>query len=250
LWVAEILRPEILTDGPDLDENLAPFLSIGESEVKFARIKAAELERGLRNEEEGCFRTRLFDMVEPLGSPWPCGRCSICIAAGEHPRTRLDKHEFSIPWSDQVWLRQCCLGGGARVINPEEPALVPHLDRLVARLAGVGIEQFVTTGGMLESLERSVCSTRVDLGFTLLLGGDVPPARVPTAVLIGSGIMELETVRVHCLTLRSQFEAWRELPLLFVLSPDLSGIGATLSQHLSSQAPMAEHELTRNGSCT
>jgi hypothetical protein len=93
-----------------------------------------------------------------------------------------------------------------------------------------------------------VCDANIDLGFTLLLGGDVPPARVPTAVLVGSRAQDLETVRRHCIDLRKRFEThWRELPLIFVLSPDLSGVGAMLSQHLSSQAPMAEQELTRRG---
>jgi hypothetical protein len=50
---------------------------------------------------------------------------------------------------------------------------------------------------------------------------------------------------MHCMALRSLFEErWSELPLLFVLSPALSGAGATLSQHLSSRAPMAEQDLT------
>lgn len=249
LWVAEVLRPEIANSGPRIDEILAPFLSVGEGEAKTAHKKADELERTLLNEEEGCSRTMLFDMVEPAGSPWPCGRCSVCMAVGERPRTRPNRHEFHSAWPDQAWLRPCPFTGGALVINPEDPALAPHIDRLVTRLAGIGIEQFVTTPDLLEALERSVCRSNVDLGFTLLLGGSLPPSRVPTAVLVGSRAQEPESIRKHCLDLRSYFEAeWRELPLVFVLSPDLSGVGTTLSQYLSSRAPIAEQELTRMGS--
>jgi ATP-dependent DNA helicase RecQ len=248
LWVAEILRPAIVDDGPDLDQILAPFLSVGEGEAKTARTKAAQLEHALLNEEEGCSRTLLFDLVEPDGSPWPCGRCSVCVAVGEHPRERPDRHDFHTAWPDHAWPRQCALAG-ALVVSPEEPRFVQHLDRLVARLAGVGIEQFITTADTLEALERSVCAANIDLGFTLRLDGDVPVARVPTAVLIGSRAEETDTVRTYCIALRNHFEAhWRELPLAFVLSPDLRGAGVTLAQYLSSQAPMAEEELIRRGS--
>ena len=251
LWVADVLQPGIVGEGSDPDEVLTSYLSVGEDEAKTARKKAAELERALLNEEEGCSRTLLFDMVEPSGSPWPCGRCSVCVAVAEHPRTRPNRHAFHVIWPDQVWPRSCPMGGGALVVNPEEPTLVPHIDRLVGRLAGVGIEQFVTSTETLAAIEESVCDANIDLGFTLLLGGDVPPARVPTAVLVGSRAQELETVRGHCIDLRKRFEThWRELPLIFVLSPDLGGVGATLSQHLSSQAPMAEQELTRRGTNT
>jgi ATP-dependent DNA helicase RecQ len=251
LWLVEVLQPGIVSDGPGLDEILAPFLSVGEGEAKIARRKATELERALLNEEEACSRTLLFDMVESSGFPWPCGRCSVCVAVGEKPRTRPNRHEFHFAWPDQVWLRPCPLGAGAFVVNPEEPTLVPHLDRLVARLAGIGIEQFVSTEDTLAALEQSVCDANIDLGFTLLLGGNVTPARVPTAVLVASRPQEPEFVRKHCIALRMHYEAkWRELPLVFVLSPDIGGVGATLSQHLSSQAPMAEQELTRRGSNT
>jgi ATP-dependent DNA helicase RecQ len=248
LWLAEVLRPEIVGEGADTDEILVSYLSLGEDEAKAARNKAAELERALLNEEEGCSRTLLFDMVEPSGFPWPCGRCSVCVAVDERPRTRPNRHDFHVAWPDRAWLRPCPIGGGSLVVNPEEPTLVPHIDRLVGRLAGIGIEQFVTTTETLAAIEQSVCDANIDLGFTLLLGGDVPPVRVPTAVLVGSRAQEPETVRRHCLDLRKRFEThWPELPLIFVLSPDLSGVGATLSQHLSSQAPMAEQELTRRG---
>ena len=34
LWVAEILRPEIVSEGPGIDRILAPYLSVGESEAE------------------------------------------------------------------------------------------------------------------------------------------------------------------------------------------------------------------------
>ncbi len=246
LWVADILQPEIVSDGPHLDEILTPYLSVGEGEAKKAREKATELERALFNEEEGCSRTLLFDMVEPAGSPWPCGRCSVCVAAGERPRNRPNHHEFRAPWPHQAWLRPCALPGGALVVTPEE--LVPRLDRLVGRLSGLGIEQFIATADTLEALERGVSDANSDLGFTLLLGGGVPPGRLPTAVFVGAGAQAPETARKECIALRRHFESeWRELPLVFVLL-DGRGAGATLSQYLSSQAPTAEQELIRLGS--
>ncbi len=247
LWVAEVLRPDVVTDRGDLDKVLAPFLSLGESEVSAARQKAIDLERLLLNRDEGCSRTLLFDMVESAGAPWPCGRCSVCVEVGERPRTLPNRTEFGSAWSDHAWLRPCLLSGGAWVVNPEEATLVRHLDRLVARLAGRGIEQFVTTTDMIGALERSVCEANLDLGFTLLLGENIPPTRVPTAVLIGASAHEPERVRKNCLALRIHFEArWRELPLVFVLSPDLGETGVPLAQHLSSQAPIAEQDLTRD----
>ena len=151
-------------------------------------------------------------------------------------------------WPDQTWPHPCAIGRGVLVVNPEEPTLVPHIDRLVRRLAGVGIEQFVTPMETLAAIEESACHANLDLGFTLLLGGDVPLSRVPTAVIVGSRAQEPETLRRHCIDIRKRFEThWCELPLIFVLSPDLTGVGASLSQHLSSQAPMAESELIRPG---
>jgi ATP-dependent DNA helicase RecQ len=199
LWVAEILRPEIVTRGPDLETHLAPFLSIGGDELKAARHKAADLERGLRNREEACFRTLLFDMVEPSGCPWPCGRCSVCVDAGEQPRKTPSRHEFSTPWLNQVWRRPFSVRRGASVVDLDEPVSMTHLGRLVACLSGGGIEQFVTTVETLDGLERSVCQANLEFGFTLILGGDVPPARMPTAVIIGSEAQPTETVRRHCL---------------------------------------------------
>jgi ATP-dependent DNA helicase RecQ len=249
LWVAEILRPEVISGGADLDKNLVPFLSLGEQEVKVARKRAVELELALRNEEEACCRTLLFDMVEPSASPWPCGRCPVCVSVGQQPRTRPDRHEFSPPWSKHAWVRPVPIGSGAWVVTPDEPVLA-HLDALVARLAAVGIEQFVATEAILEELEKSVSEANLEFGFTVLLGGAVPVARLPTAVLVGTGAHQPESVRNHCVALRHQFEGlWRELPLIFILSPDAIGVGETLPQHLSSHAPMAEQELSRIASC-
>jgi hypothetical protein len=226
-------------------------LSLGESEAKIARKKATELERAMRNDEEGCFRTLLFDIVEPSGSPWPCGRCAVCMEVGERPRARADRHEFSVTWPDQAWVRPCVISGGSWVINPDEPAIKPLLDRLVARLAGIGIEQFVTTADTMDALEEAVCESSADFGFTLVLGGDVPPCRVPTAVIVANTTEDPEVLRKHCMELSRQFENdWKEVPILFVLSTEPSGVGSALSQHLSSQAPMAEQVLTMIGSCT
>jgi ATP-dependent DNA helicase RecQ len=246
LWVGEILRPEIVSDVPALGQILTPFLTVGECEAKAARTRATELEQALLNEEEGCSRTLLFDLVEPSGSPWPCGRCPVCVAVGEHPRTRPNRHEFHTAWPDYEWPQRCLRAGVLVVIS--EDSKFNHLGRLVARLAGVGVEQFITTADTLDALERTVCDSNLDLGFTLRLGGTVPIARAPTAVLIDSRAAELETVRTNCVALRNHFEAnWRELPLYFVLSPDLVPAGSALAQYLSSQAPMAELELARRG---
>jgi ATP-dependent DNA helicase RecQ len=249
LWVAEIQQPAIVSDHPDLDQILTPYLSIGESEATVARMKAAELEHVMHNVEEGCFRTLLYDIVEPLSSPWPCGRCAVCRAVGKAPHTRADRHEFSVTWPDQAWVRPCAVSGGSRVVNPEEPTLRVSLYHLVTRLAQIGIEQFVTTANTVDALEQAVCESSAIIGCTLVLGGDVPPVRVPTAVIIANKAEDPEVVRNHCLELRRQFETdWKEVPILFVLSPDLNGQGTALSQHLSSQGPMAEQELTMIGS--
>ncbi len=248
LWVAEILHPTIVDKHSDLEKNLIPFLSVGEAEANIARNRAIELERAVRNREEGCYRTLLFELVESSASPWPCGRCSVCMAAGEKPRGRPDRHNFGILWRDHAWNRPCAINGGAWVINPDEPALLPGLDRLIARLTGVGIEQFVTTVDMMVSLEQIVSKSPADLGFTLILGGDVPPFRVPTAVLVSSVAEDPEAVRKYCMALRHQFETfWKELPLLFVLSSESNSVGSAFSQHLSSQAPMSEKGLVMIG---
>jgi len=250
LWIAEILQPAIVCDHPDLGQILTPYLSVGECEATVARQKAAEFERAMHNNEEGCFRTLLYDIVEPLSSPWPCGRCAVCKAVGESPRIRPDRHEFSHTWPDTSWVRSCAMSAGSWVINPEEPTLRFTLHRLVARLAQIGIEQFVTTADMMNALEQVVCESSADLGCTLVLGGDVPPVRVPTAVIIANEAEDPEVVRNHCMKLRRQFETyWKEVPILFVISPDLSRLGTVLSQHLSSNAPMAEKELTMIGIC-
>lgn len=246
LWVAEILRPAILEEGPGLDATLATNLSLGENEARTARQKAAELEERLLNRSERCFREALFDLVEPSGSPWPCGRCEVCIEAGEPPRAEPGRPELHAAWPTQSWVRSSPLGRGAVVVNPEDPTFASRFERLVSRLAAVGIQQFVTTQETIVVVEKSVTGANLDLGFTLLLGGSVPVARVPTAVLLGSSISDPESVRRHCLALRAQFEEqWRELLLAFVLSPEITGVGALLSQYLSSHAPIAEQELTR-----
>jgi hypothetical protein len=53
-------------------------------------------------------------------------------------------------------------------VTPDEPVLA-HLDALVARLAAVGIEQFVATEAILEELEKSVSEANLEFGFTVLL---------------------------------------------------------------------------------
>lgn len=242
LWVAEILRPEIVAYDSNLEENLRPFLTIGAHEAAEARIKSCALERGLRNTEEGCFRTQLFDLVDPSGTPWPCGRCPVCLAAGEKASTRPNRHTFDCVWPEQQWRGPCALNAGALVIKADTPDLAVHLDRLVRQLAALGIEQFIAMADLLATMARSVCDAKCDLGFTLLLGGDVPPARVPTAVFVGDGETGFETTRRHCLALRRLFETrWSELPLLFVVSAESRG--ATLLQHFSSQAPLTEQQL-------
>jgi hypothetical protein len=137
------------------------------------------------------------------------------------------------------------LNAGALVINPENPTFASHFDGLISSLSAAGIQQFVTTHETIGVLEKNVTGANLDLGFTLVLGGSVPPSRLPTAVLLGSAVSDPESVRKICLALRMQFEEdWRELPLIFVLSPDIIGVGKLLSQHLSSHAPMAEQEFS------
>lgn len=248
LWVAEVLAPAILVTGPGLDRSLAPFLSVGAEEAAEARSKAAKLEAALLNEAEACARTLLFDMVDPSGSPWPCGRCSVCVAVGENPRRNPSRHEFQPVWSDQPWTRLCRVEGGAWVAYADEAAFHLQLPQLLARLAAAGIEQFVTSASSVDEVETSVCSSDLVLGLTLELGGSVPTLRVPTAVLLDGRVRDLEYVRKHCLAMRTRFEAdWRELPLVFVLSTRLEGAGV-LSQHLSSHAPKAESDLVSGGS--
>ncbi len=250
-WVAEILQPTIVDNQLDLDQVLKPYLSVGESEAIDARRKSIELERAMRNKEEGCFRTMLFDIVEPGGSPWPCGRCPICVETSEHPRSCPDRHEFNIAWSENKWTRSCPVIGVPWVVNLEEPTLRSNLHGLVALMSRIGIEQFIVNAEMIDDLEQAVCESRANLGFTLILGGDVPPARMPTAVLLANGGGDPETTRKHCMKLRQLFENnWKEIPILFLLSPDLGGSGAVLSQHLSSQAPMTEKDLSIIGSET
>ncbi len=246
LWVAEILEPAILSEGSSLQKALAPFLSLGQAEVDTAGRRAAELEGALRNREEGCFRTRLFDIVDSSGEPWPCGRCAVCRAAGTPPHTRPERHAFEVAWPDHAWSQAGALHGGSWVVNLEDSPLLPSIMRLVALLAEVGIEQFVATADTLEAIEQGVCATPARLGFTLLLGGNVPFCRLPTAVLIGPGLNEPETLRRHCMALRRKFETeWQEVPLLFLFSPASEGAGSALQQHLSSQAPMSELDLVR-----
>ncbi len=244
-WIVQILHPELADRSTGLDQRIAPFLTIGVGEAAAARAKAEELERAMLNLAEECSRTLLFDLVEPSGSPWPCGRCSVCEAVGLQPRTSPNLHEFNLPWPYEAWVRPCPLGSGAQVVIPEDPRLLPHLDRLVGRLVRNGIEQFFATQDLLEPLEQSICTLNPDLGLTLLLGGTLRPARVPTAVLIGGASADPEKVRDQCLELRKHFEThWQELALLFVLSPDVGGVGAALSQHLALRAPIAEQQLS------
>lgn len=242
LWVAQIIRPEIVTDDSNLEERLRPFLSIGAREAAEARIKSSALERALQNTDEGCLRTVLFDLVEPAGEPWFCGRCPVCLAAGEKPRTHSNRQRLDCAWPDRPWSAACSLITGAWVVSVDEGTPMVCLDRLVRQFSGLGVEQFIATTDLLASMARSVCDVKCDLGFTLLLGGDVPPARVPTAVFVGEDEGGFEATRKHCLTLRTRFETqWSEIPLLFVIGAESRM--ATLLQHVSSRAPIAEQQL-------
>lgn len=247
LWLAEVV-PEIVRIGPDIDSRLLPFLSVGEYERIAACRNAAELERALLNEDEECSRTALFGLVDREGSPWPCGRCAICMAVGEHPREHPSRHQFPIAWQDHAWRGQGPVGAGAWVLRAEQSPEVHQVSRLVTLLGNAGIQQFVATTNTLGTVERAVCATEIELGLTLLLGGDVPPSRVPTAVLVGSGEQDSNAVRKHCLALRDRFERhWPELPVIFALTSPWSELGNTLSQHLSSRAPMTERDLVIPG---
>lgn len=120
------------------------------------------------NHPDACLLAGAFLQIEPdVPFVEPCGRCGPCRALSVSPPTRA-----SADGVDRTW-PPLQIGGPTRrvLIDAERPDFRSGLDRLIRRLVGVGVDQFLAPERLADDVARVALQCSADFGFVLPVEG-------------------------------------------------------------------------------
>jgi len=187
-WKVVLVDPRLLETSANGDRHLKEVLESRTLEQKeiFRDIQALEGVLTDRSRDAGCVLVRLFEAIESgVVDPDFCGRCWWCRSARIAPPTSTRYH------LGQFWEMPNLSFGAVRALEsciiPEDDHYGSGRERLLRRLADVGVEQFVVPDSFGAAAVESLrdCGTRV--GFCLthsdLLERGWKMIAAPTAVI-------------------------------------------------------------------
>lgn len=250
LWSVMLKNSALATSGQD-DKAIREAVELALAERGAAGQALDELVALLKGDFDDCWMSSLFDLVEgEIVAAMHCGRCRGCRAMDAEPTATLAMTQHEAVWKDERWI-----GGAVRVpagpivMHAGDPTMGAGLRGLLTRLKRAGTEQFLVHPSILDAARRILPTLNARLGFLVQFPREVPStARLPTAVLVPVGALDPEYLRSQCIELIRRFSRWPEVPLVFVISPTERTRGVSLSQHLSSRAPMDEAHLETSDS--
>lgn len=235
-WDVEILRPGILsgTDPAAWDDI---FLT-REAEVQDARRSLDPFVKLMRRPERACVTRSVFELIEPAAFAPPCGRCPSCRRAKIEPPGTLICAGLEQAWPDAAALPGA-LPGGLLLVEPRDPAFDQRLGRLLERLSGAGIDQFLVPE---EIAQRAAGLLAAGPGLGLVLStaamsASTAIAGLPTALLLPTDSGQAAFLLAR---LRGFAQRWPDLPVLVVAEPDRLLAGRRLDQTVSASAPIKE----------
>jgi ATP-dependent DNA helicase RecQ len=248
IWHFEIKDPRVLQEDHSGRKYLHEIFGLREIEKSNARQDVNRLRDVLTGATDDCMLASLFEAVE-AGKPMidECGRCDWCRARGAATPAAVVFKGLDANWPSPVDWAHCSLQPGITVINPMDQRFENGFEKLMGRLASVGVEQFVVPQGFGVLTARSLKEQPVKCGLVLeahhltsMTGWEL--ANLPTAVLINEGTPEREVDLLYrrCKAWTSRYS---EATLIIVASPTQGLLGRPLAQVASPSAPYPESTL-------
>jgi ATP-dependent DNA helicase RecQ len=238
-WDLEILRPEIL------DKRASSVwdhvFEVREQERSAARAELKPFEKLMLNPTRECVTRAVFELIEPHAFAPPCGRCPSCRQRKIEAPERLPCGGLESIWSDAApW--NGAIPGGTTLLEPKDAAFGSGFGKLLQRLAGAGVEQFVVPDAVASRAAEIVAEICM-FGFILTsseMQYQTALAPVPTSLLLppSPSVAQFMIDRAHAFV-----GQWPDLPMIIVAEPDRLLGGRRLDQTASSTAPIGEEVL-------
>jgi ATP-dependent DNA helicase RecQ len=224
-WKVVLVDPRLLETSADGDRHLREVLESRTLEQKeiFRDIQALEGVLTDRSRDAGCVLVRLFEAIESgVVDPDFCGRCWWCRSTRIAPPTSTRYH------LGQFWEMPNLSFGAVRALEsciiPEDDHYGSGRERLLRRLADVGVEQFVVPDSFGAAAVESLRDCRTRVGFCLthsdLLERGWKMIAAPTAVIFPVFGTPQSTVDRFWNAIREQRNSMSEAPgLLLYVTP-------------------------------
>jgi ATP-dependent DNA helicase RecQ len=246
VWRIEVLDMRILDITPQGETVLREIFSLRDSEKQAARRDVDRLVAVLSGDTDWCRLGTLFEAVE-AGTPSveECGRCDWCRANEIAPPSQVPFKGLAEIWPEPSPLRRTRLPAGITVIRPADGGDASGLARLLARLAGAGVEQFIVPDGLGGDVAHQLSALPVAAGLVLedrhlLDRSGWALVGLPTAVLLSPDARQVDALYLRC---EDWGAAYPRRPLLLVAPPGLELRGRPLEQIASRMAPYGEAAL-------
>lgn len=197
-WRATILREEVLNpeDEAAWSDIWARIFAGRDQEAALARADLRAFVTAMKRHDRDCLLRAAYRLIEPDAVPVACGRCEACRRQGISPPGGLRPDVARFAWPPQETGR-LTLPRGVILVAPEGSR-----DRLIRRLAGAGIEQFVVPEAEASAIASNLADLPVRFGFVqsaedwLRRDGvlpDLPTALLPaSSTSLGPWLRELE----------------------------------------------------------
>ncbi|PDQ20113.1 hypothetical protein CN311_15970 [Mesorhizobium sanjuanii] len=242
VWDVEIKEPGLLE--PDSVTLWDRIFTLRNAERAVAKSELDAFVGIMSKAVDHCLISDVFAMIEhEAGSDVArCGRCPGCRAHSETPPRSIRCMGLERAWPGGPRTGPILLPLGATLVVPADPTYEKGLERLVLRLASVGIEQFVVPDALAPEVAHTLAGSTERLGLVLSHGELIGEAQVvlagfATAVLMPSEAAPAAALLQRCL----QWIAARPaLPLLVVARPEQEIRERRLDQLVSRQAPYDE----------
>jgi ATP-dependent DNA helicase RecQ len=224
-WKVALVDPRLLEASVDGNRHLREVLESRTLEQKeiFRDIQALESVLTDHSRDAGCVLVRLFEAIESgVVDPDFCGRCWWCRSTRVAPPISTRYH------LGQFWEMPDLLFGTVRrlesCIIPEDDHYGSGRERLLKRLADVGVEQFVIPDSFGAVAVESLRDCRTRVGFCLthsdLLERGWKMIAAPTAVIFPVFGTPQSTVDRFWNAIREQRNSMSEAPgLLLYVTP-------------------------------
>ncbi len=192
-----------------------------------------------------CLLAAVFELIEgdvEVAAP-PCGRCPACRANDQRPPRRSPALGLEQTWSvPPRTALPCPLPGGLLILEPRYPDLITSNSQLLARLAAVGVEQFLVPDTHASIYAAMLADGAAKWGLVMshsewLSDAQGHLAPVPTALVLPPS----DTVADQLLmALRLRADERPEFPYLIVARGDRMIKKRRIDQGLSRHSPYTE----------
>jgi ATP-dependent DNA helicase RecQ len=194
----------------------------------------------MRHPEKSCVLQSVFSLLQDPDADLieECGRCPHCrargISAPDLPHDRSLEGSWTTPSAPVSNIPL-----GITIIAPDDPYVAVGVSDIAARLAGIGVEQFIVASDMAQTIAEAIKDTAIDYGFVLehqsIIGRQaVSPARLVTAVIVRRHDEWSEM-------LFKQVKKWVDdnliEQLILVADPSMEVQGRRIDQVMSKRAP-------------